>query len=92
MYNYEQFTVIYTRWKHELCVIETPNILLELVGGQMVAGFFFPLPNGKRLVDVRFSENSYLCRTVDPAALGATVLLGERPEAPTLDALAAGPG
>lgn len=35
---------------------------------------------------------AFLCLTVEPAARGATVLLGERPEAPTLDALAAGPG
>lgn len=34
----------------------------------------------------------YLCLTVDPAARGATVLLGERLDAPTLVALAAGPG
>lgn len=38
------------------------------------------------------SARPYLCRTVDPAARGATVLLGERLDAPTLVALAAGPG
>lgn len=32
----------------------------------------------------------YLCLTVDPAARGATVLLGERPDAPTLVEIAAG--
>lgn len=37
-------------------------------------------------------QGPYLCRTVDPAARGATVLLGERLDAPTLVALAAGPG
>ena len=42
--------------------------------------------------ELRFSQTSYLCLTVEPAARGATVLLGERPEAPTFDALAAGPG
>lgn len=36
--------------------------------------------------------SSYLCLTVDPAALGETALLGDRPEAPTLAELAAGPG
>lgn len=35
---------------------------------------------------------AFLCLTVEPAARGATVLLGERLEAPTLVALAAGPG
>lgn len=35
---------------------------------------------------------TYLCLTVEPAARGATVLLGERLDAPTLVALAAGPG
>lgn len=35
---------------------------------------------------------AFLCLTVDPAARGATVLLGDRLEAPTLVALAAGPG
>lgn len=34
----------------------------------------------------------FLCRTVEPAALGATALLGDRLDAPTLVALAAGPG
>lgn len=32
----------------------------------------------------------YLCLTVEPAARGATVLLGERPDAPTLVEIAAG--
>lgn len=35
---------------------------------------------------------TYLCRTVEPAARGATALLGERPEEPTLVALGLGPG
>lgn len=35
---------------------------------------------------------AFLCLTVEPAARGATVLLGERLDAPTLVALAAGPG
>lgn len=35
---------------------------------------------------------AFLCRTVDPAARGATVLLGDRLPAPTLVALDAGPG
>lgn len=35
---------------------------------------------------------SYLCLTVDPAALGETALLGDRLDAPTLVELAAGPG
>lgn len=34
----------------------------------------------------------YLCLTVEPAARGATVLLGERLDAPTFVALTAGPG
>lgn len=33
---------------------------------------------------------AYLCLTVEPAARGATVLLGERPDAPTLGEIAAG--
>lgn len=33
---------------------------------------------------------AFLCLTVEPAARGATVLLGDRPEAPTLAELAAG--
>lgn len=37
-------------------------------------------------------NQSYLCLTVEPAARGATVLLGERLEAPTFVALAACPG
>lgn len=32
----------------------------------------------------------YLCLTVEPAARGATVLLGDRPDAPTLGEIAAG--
>lgn len=35
---------------------------------------------------------AFLCLTVEPAARGATVLLGDLLEAPTLVALAAGPG
>lgn len=34
----------------------------------------------------------FLCLTVEPAARGATALLGERPEVPTLVALGLGPG
>ena len=34
----------------------------------------------------------FLCLTVEPAALGATALLGDRLDAPTFVALAAGPG
>ena len=34
----------------------------------------------------------FLCRTVEPAARGATALLGERPDVPTLVALGLGPG
>lgn len=38
------------------------------------------------------AAGTYLCRTVEPAARGATALLGERPEEPTLVALGLGPG
>lgn len=40
----------------------------------------------------RRPARTYLCRTVEPAARGATALLGERPEEPTLVALGLGPG
>lgn len=69
-----------------MCFINNPNIIPELIGGKLEA--HSPIVGEKS----GWCTFSYLCLTVDPAALGATVLLGERPAAPTLDALAAGPG
>lgn len=47
---------------------------------------------GQRSAEPRGCRSTYLCRTVEPAARGATALLGERPDVPTLVALGLGPG
>ena len=43
-----------------------------------------------RTQELAWCLSAHLCLTVEPAARGATVLLGDRPEAPTLAELAAG--
>lgn len=56
---------------------------------RLYTSFYWIKRRGKSLVDC---VCVYLCLTVEPAARGATVLLGDRLDAPTLVALAAGPG